>query len=107
MPASFFLSANDAVPELTATQLPPLQLGGLRNLMGSLVPVFACNLPCATPSTRLEYASLRGAHALFDSSLPPIPRAMHRHLQRGAIPRPRHGVEFLGERVELSGDAPL
>jgi hypothetical protein len=38
----------------------------------------------ANPTTAsLESASLRGPDALLDSSLPSLPRALRRHVQRG------------------------
>jgi ribosome-binding protein aMBF1 (putative translation factor) len=46
-------------------------------------------------TTLLEYASLRGAYALHDSSLPSLSHALRRHVQRRVIPRSRHDLGSL------------
>ena len=58
--------------------------GALTMLLSFLAPSLAA---------RLEYALLRGSHALLDSSLPPLSCAMLCHVQRGTIPRARYRVE--------------
>jgi hypothetical protein len=50
---------------------------------------------CGFPSTRLESASLRGAHALLDPTFSTIPRLLLRHIQLGTISRTRHRLESI------------
>jgi len=51
----------------------------------------------------LQYASLRGSHALHASSLSTLPRSLLRHEPRWSIPRTRHHLEFLVYRLATLG----
>jgi len=78
----FFLWTTDMVIALSL-KIPPL-------------PSMAT---CAYFASLLQYASLRGADALHNSSLSSLPRAVFRLLQRRPISGPRDYLESLVYRM--------
>ncbi len=55
---------------------------------------FPCAPPCGFLNALLQYASLRGPHALLISSRPSLPRAVRRHVPRRYIPQAAAGLHF-------------